>query len=233
MRSVLGIIPARGGSKAIPRKNLVDLAGQPLIQWSIDTGLDLLRGGSLARLIVSTEDCEIAKIARSCGAEVPFMRPKKLAMDKSKTVDVVIHALKTLGTAGEKYHSVLLLQPTCPLRNTAAIKKSILQFLSQKKSQSMISCYEETYINHFVFYLRKNKKFLRPFHPLHSSGIYRQAHQNWMVRNGCIYLTRVPFLFRTHRLICDSPLLFEMDKSQSFNLDTYEDLKILRKYLCK
>ena len=92
MTNVLGLIPARGGSKSIPGKNLVDLGGRPLIAWTIESALN----SSLSKVIVSTDSIEIATVCESLGAQVPFMRPKKISTDDSLSIDVVIHALDTL-----------------------------------------------------------------------------------------------------------------------------------------
>ena len=89
---VLGLIPARGGSKSIPRKNLVDLGGLPLIQWTIQAAL----ASNLKRVIVSTDDDEIAEISQSLGAEVPFKRPADLSSDLTLSIDVILHALDVL-----------------------------------------------------------------------------------------------------------------------------------------
>ena len=89
---VLGLIPARGGSKSIPGKNLVDLGGLPLIQWTIQAAL----GSSLSRVVVSTDAQEIATVSQSLGAEVPFMRPTELSSDSALSIDVVLHALDAL-----------------------------------------------------------------------------------------------------------------------------------------
>ena len=84
---ILGIIPARGGSKGIPDKNIIDLCGKPLISWSIKTGIELVKNKTLSRCIVSTDDTKIAKIAAQCGAEVPFLRPVEEAKDSSKSIE--------------------------------------------------------------------------------------------------------------------------------------------------
>ncbi len=106
---VLGLIPARGGSKSIANKNLVDLGGCPLIKWTIDAASK----SSLSRVVVSTENQEIAETCRSLGAEVPFVRPDSLASDDAQSIDVVLHALEALV---EQFDAVMLLQPTSPFR---------------------------------------------------------------------------------------------------------------------
>jgi len=108
---VLAVIPARGGSKSIPRKNLVDVAGRPLIAWAIGAAREAKR---LDRVIVSTEDEEIAETARKWGAEVPFVRPPELATDTISLIPVVQHALKAMDELGFRADAVVSMQATSP-----------------------------------------------------------------------------------------------------------------------
>jgi CMP-N,N'-diacetyllegionaminic acid synthase len=120
---ILALVPARGGSKGVPRKNVRDLAGRPLLQWSVDAARASKQVG---RIVVSTDDPAIADVARSGGAEVPFLRPAELARDETPGADPVIHAIEWLAK-NESYRPdlVLLLQPTSPLRTTADIDGAI------------------------------------------------------------------------------------------------------------
>jgi CMP-N,N'-diacetyllegionaminic acid synthase len=115
---VLGLIPARGGSKGIPRKNIAPLAGKPLLAYTAAAALAATR---LTRVIVSTDDGAIAEVARSCGVDVPFMRPASLATDAASSLAVVQHAVRWLEEQGEKYNAICLLQPTSPLREADEI----------------------------------------------------------------------------------------------------------------
>lgn len=225
--NILGIIPARGGSKGIPRKNLVDVCGQPLINYSIIVGNELLAKGALARCIVSTDDAEIADVARQYGADVPFMRPAEAATDAAKALAYVLHALDALEQHGEQYDAVMLLQPTSPLRNHDSIVKAVQAF-SQSNTDSLISCYQEDYINELVMYDLQEDGLLKPRSSLHNKGVRRQEHGPSMVRNGALYITRVPYLRDTGQLVCDRPMLFEMSKVDSVDVDTPEDLVLLR-----
>ncbi|CEO88250.1 acylneuraminate cytidylyltransferase family protein [Syntrophaceticus schinkii] len=122
-KKILGLIPARGGSKGLPGKNIKPLCGKPLIAWAIEQGL---ASKYLDKVIVSTDDEEIAKVSRSFGAEVPFMRPGELATDAAKTIDVVVHALEFLKQRGGlEFDYLALLEPTSPLRKNGDIDKSI------------------------------------------------------------------------------------------------------------
>lgn len=118
MIDVLGIIPARGGSKGITRKNLVELRGRPLLEYTIDAALGATL---LKRVVLSTEDEEIAQVGRHAGADVPFLRPKELAQDDTPTLPVVQHALRTLAAREQTFDAAMILQPTNPLRQPSDI----------------------------------------------------------------------------------------------------------------
>ena len=137
-KRLLAVIPARGGSKRLPRKNLLDLAGKPLIAWTIEAAL-----GSkyIDRVIVSTDDDEIAEVSKDFGADVPFMRPVEYATDNAKSVDVVLQLLEQLEIQNEKYEYIILLQPTSPLRNTENINESI-ELLIKRQCAGVVSISE-------------------------------------------------------------------------------------------
>jgi N-acylneuraminate cytidylyltransferase len=121
----IAIIPARGGSKRLPRKNILDFFGKPLLAWSIEAGL---MSGLFDRVLVSTEDTEIAKIACKYGADVPFLRQRHTD-DDATISDVTIHALQQVrSNLGETFDVVVTLQATCPLRDAADIKNAIAAF---------------------------------------------------------------------------------------------------------
>lgn len=229
---ILGIVPARGGSKGIPRKNLADVCGRPLISWSIEVGKQLLANGVLARCIVSTDDEEIAAVARACGADVPFLRPAEAATDTAKALAYVLHALDALEPADGPYDAVMILQPTSPRRDPAAISEAVAR-LAASGADSLISCYQEDYINELVMYEDEGDGRIRPRHPNHNKGVRRQEHGPTMVRNGAVYVTRVPYLRATGQLVCDHPVLLRMEKIDSIDVDTSDDLELLRAVLCR
>ncbi|AZZ91671.1 acylneuraminate cytidylyltransferase family protein [Hahella sp. KA22] len=223
----LAIIPARGGSKGIPRKNLADVCGKPLIQFSIETGAELAAMGAITKCIVSTDDREIAGVAKALGAEVPFMRPEAAATDTAKAVSYVLHAIDFFESKDEPFDAVLLLQPTSPLRNAEAIGEAI-ELFECSDADSMISCYQEDYINELVSYERADKGRLIPKSAMHNQGVRRQEIKPILVRNGALYMTRVPFIKKQLKLVCDNPMLMEMSKYDSVDIDTESDLKLLR-----
>ena len=132
--NIFALITARGGSKGIPRKNIKIIAGKPLIVWTIEAAL---RSHLLKAVVVSTDDPEIADVARRAGAQVPFMRPAELAQDETPGLGPVLHALEQL----PQFDSVLLLQPTSPLRTSDDID-SFLNLVTQKKAPSAVSVTE-------------------------------------------------------------------------------------------
>ena len=122
MIRVFGLVPARGGSKGVPRKNVRLLAGKPLLQYTAEAALGATR---LSRVLLSTEDEEIASVGRRCGLEVPFLRPVELARDDTPSLPVVQHAVRWMETTGERFDAVCLLQPTSPLRRAEDIDACI------------------------------------------------------------------------------------------------------------
>ncbi len=139
-KSVLAIIPARGGSKRLPRKNILSLGGKPLIGWTIEAAKQC---NGIDRVIVSTEDKEIAKIAEQFGAEVPFLRPVELAGDTITTLDVVLHLLSELEKNNKYYDYVVLLQPTSPLRIATHIEQAFSNMIYRKGKAIVSVCLVE------------------------------------------------------------------------------------------
>lgn len=137
-KRLLAIIPARGSSKRLPRKNILELSTKPLIGWTIQAAL-----GSkyIDHVLVSTDDRKIASISKEFGADVPFIRPEKLATDKAESVDVVLHAINFLKDIGESYEYIILLQPTSPLRTSKNINESI-ELLQGRNCDAVISVCE-------------------------------------------------------------------------------------------
>ena len=136
-KKIIALIPARGGSKGIPKKNIIDLGGHPLIAYSIAVAkLSKL----IDRIIVSTDSKEIAQIAKKYGAEVPFLRPKKFATDAAKDIGLINHALRWL-ESNENFHPdyLVYLRPVTPLRNSQVVDKAILEIIKDKKATALRS----------------------------------------------------------------------------------------------
>lgn len=224
--NVLAIIPARGGSKGVSRKNIIDIKGKPLICYSIETGLAAKRVGIIKELVVSTDDEEIAEISRRAGASVPFLRPEYLSNDTAKSVDVMIHAFEFYKAKGEVFDTILLLQPTTPLRTVDDIRNSLDIYQKQNVS-SLISCYKEEYICDLVSYHKRGDMAIA-LNSGHNKGGRRQELEDLYVRNGAIYITSVDQMIKNHRVFDDVPAIYVMPKDRSVNIDCMDDVEMLR-----
>ncbi|MCA2961120.1 MAG: acylneuraminate cytidylyltransferase family protein [Silvanigrellales bacterium] len=224
---VLALVPARGGSKGIPRKNLVEVHGKPLIAWTIEPMLSCLNSGLLVEGVISTDDDEIACTAFKFGARVPFIRPPELASDAAKSLDVILHALDFFEERGCGFDSVILLQPTSPQR-TAEDIRSALRVFHEEGRDSLISVYEEDHVNELMMYRKGIGNAGSPLSPFHNKGIRRQDNGPRYVRNGAIYISSKELL-RRGTIIGDEPTLFVMPRNRSINLDSMADLELLRR----
>ncbi len=228
---VLAIIPARGGSKGIPFKNIVDVCGKPLIQYTIDIAMQLKSKGLLDEVLVST-DCEkIATISKKLGANVPFLRPAAIAGDKAKSIDYILHSIDFFEFKEQNFDAILILQPTSPLRTYDDIHESINLFISNN-NDSLISVYKDEAINELIMY-RKEGDIAIPLNENHNKGTRRQDHVNVYIRNGAVYITKVNYIKNKNNIVSDQPLMYEMSKINSVNIDTFEDLEFVRRVLCK
>lgn len=223
---MLAIIPARGGSKGIPKKNIIEIGGKPLIAYSIESALEAKSKGFLDKVIVSTDDVEIKQIAELYGADVPFLRPASLATDKAKSIDFMLHAYKFYFDKGVDFQNIILLQPTSPLRTCDDIVESI-KIYRNSDYDSLISCYKEEYICDLVTYM-KESNYIVPLNPKHNEGIQRQEIPDHYVRNGAIYISKCKWLRDTHKVFGGKMGMYEMEKERSVNIDTYYDLELAK-----
>lgn len=207
---IIGIIPARGGSKGIPGKNLIPLNGIPLIQHTIREALN----SSLSDLILTTDSEEIAK------QYVPYktiIRPPELAQDDTPTLPVIIHAVEVYYRSVD---AVMILQPTSPLRLTEDINLAIMNFVTHCRmfpdTDSLVSVCEGVH---------PIKSYNADGIPLLPQEPYDRHKCKCYTRNGAIFLLTKELLDKG-RLIGDRPLLFEMPKSRSIDIDSYDDLMV-------
>ena len=218
-KKIIAIIPARGGSKGIPNKNIVKIKGKPLIAYTI---LSAKKSRYLDKIIVSTDSKKIARVATSFGASVPFLRTKSLATDNAKTIDTIIYTLKKLK---EKYDAVVILQPTSPLRDQHDIDKAIELFYHEKKDLVSISKIE---INPYL--IRSKKKGALTNLVNHTSTIRRQDLSTYYKVNGAIYINKISRL-TVNTSLNDNPIGYEMNPSHSLDIDTIDDLNEAKKRL--
>ena len=193
-------------------------------------GSKLVKNKIIERCIVSSDSQEIIDIAMKYGADIPFKRNKKISSDQSKAVEYVLDALERLRVKSQYYDAVLILQPTCPIRNYEDILLAKKIFISSK-ADSLISCYLEESINSSQIYFPLENNTLQPNNNLHNKGTNRQSSKPYLVRNGSIYLTKVDFLEKNKTLISNNPHYLKMDKIRSINIDCQEDLELARKLI--
>jgi CMP-N,N'-diacetyllegionaminic acid synthase len=217
---ILGVIPARGGSKGIPRKNIRLLAGKPLIQYSID---EALKSPLITELIVSTDDHEIAEIAGRLGASIPFLRPEDLGGDKIPTIDVLVHLTDTLRSEGKEYDALCLLQPTTPLRTVDDIQRAI-EIFQTTECDSLISVLPVPHeLNpHWTFVVAEDR-YLRIATGEKEIIPRRQELPKAYYRNGAIYITKMEIIQRRRSLYGDKIAYFEMNPERHVNIDTMDD----------
>ena len=214
-KTILAIVPARGGSKGVPRKNIRLLAGKPLIAWTID---EAKKSKYIDRLILSSEDEEIIKVAREFGCEVPFKRPIELAQDDTPGVDPVIHAINTLE---EKYDFVVLLQPTSPLRTVEDIDGCI-QHCILTESPACVSLTEVQQSPYWMYHLDDNMK-LKPFVQNVETINRRQDLPKVYVLNGAVYVAKSGFILNRKSFLSNETAGYIMSGKNSVDIDTELD----------
>lgn len=214
---VLAVIPARGGSKRLPRKNILDFNGKPLLSWTIQAGL---QSNYVDKVIVSTEDREIAEVAKEEGADVPFLRPAELGDDTTTTIDVVRHLMKSL--SGEMYDYILLLQPTSPLRTAAHIDQAV-ELLLEKNADAVIGVTEVDHPVEWTNVLPDDLSF-REFISQSALNVRSQDLPCRYRINGALYLVDAKKLDEQNTFFLhENSYAFIMDKKASVDIDDEMD----------
>lgn len=227
---VLALIPARGGSKGVPRKNIKNLCGKPLIQYTIDAALV---SGVVDEVMVSTEDEEIAQVAKQLGASVPFMRPQQLAGDKSPTIDAVVHVLETYQKMGKNFDAVCLLQATNPLRTAETIRKSIAEF-QRTNADSLLSVREvpHEFNPHWTFEEGTEKGLIHIATGEDEIIPRRQELPKAYYRDGAIYLTKTSVILGQKSLYGKKVAFINLEGEPHVNIDTMADWNKAEQLVC-
>lgn len=221
-KKILAVIPARGGSKGLPRKNVKLLQDKPLITWSIEVAK---RSELIDRVVVSTDDAEIADVAKQAGADVPFMRPEHLASDSSPTKDALIHCVQTLT---EDYDILLLLQPTSPLRTLETMESCIK--LSAESGKTVISVSESKKPVEWMFY-RHDAGFNYVLDGV-TKPTRRQDCKPVYYVDGCVYCIQIAELEASHDIFNEHSLTVVSKEQESVDIDTIQDFNYCE-YLLK
>lgn len=220
MDNVLALIPARGGSKGLPRKNVRLMAGKPLITWTIETAL----AAGLPHVVVSTEDEEIAAVSRQAGAAVPFLRPADLASDTASSLEVALHALDNLGPEpGRSFEWLLLLQPTSPLR-TAADLFGALELQRARAAVGVVSVCQAAHPPHWLRRLGPQGEMLT----WRAAGeiSQRQEAAPLYQLNGALYLVKADALRAQRTFFPSGTYGYVMPVERSIDIDTGWDFHL-------
>jgi N-acylneuraminate cytidylyltransferase len=222
---ILALITARGGSKRLPGKNIRSLGGKPLIVWSINIAKDI---AEVVDILVSTDDTEIAEIAKSAGAMVPWLRPQELATDTALSVDVCLHALEWYEKENGRIDGLMLLQPTSPFRSRNIVLKGIEAFSSnQHRSVIGVSPAE----SHPMWCFKIEKGMMHPF--IEGDGLHMQS-QNLppaYVANGAFYLISPEVLRKQRSFYKSDKVPLVMDAVEGLDIDEKRDWIIANKYV--
>ena len=221
-KTFLAIIPARGGSKRLPRKNILDLNGKPLIAWSIEAGLD---SKYIDKVVVSSDNNEILDIAQKFGADI-ILRPKELASDTATTFDAIKHTIRSL----EQYDYIVLLQPTSPLRNSKHIDESI-ELLEKKDADAVVSVCE---MEHSLLWSNTLDASLSMKGFLRDEVLNKRSQdlENYYRLNGAIYICKTDKLLdKKNFFLKDNIFAYIMDRESSIDIDEEIDFKLARFYM--
>jgi CMP-N,N'-diacetyllegionaminic acid synthase len=220
--NILGVIPARGGSKGIPKKNTRVLGGRPLIGWACLAGK---RSQMLSRLVCSTDSPEIAEACRAHGVEAPFLRPYELASDEALVIDVLLHALRAMDPQGDKYHYVCLLQATSPFVTADLIDEAISLAIAQDADTVItgVKCGQEHPSTMFTMGQDKAVRWLLPDKMRMAR---RQDLPPVLIRRGSVYVFRASMLRDAHTLYGERTFAVETDEASAITIDTELDFKL-------
>ncbi len=213
-QKILALVPARKGSKSIKNKNLKLFKKKPLIAWTL---ISALKSKFIDNIVVSTDCLQIKKISEKYVANVPFVRPKNLASDKSKTISVVMHLLSKV----EEYDYIILLQPTSPLRSSQDIDNCI-RLLINKNKDSLVSLCQNTNHPNLTYAIKKNKMFKLT----KKSMKRRQDAEKFFTINGAIYISKISWVKKNKKLFDDKSVPFIMPFERSIDIDDEIDWKI-------
>lgn len=219
---VLAIIPARGGSKGLPGKNLRLLDGRPLVAWPVSVALG---AASIDRVIVSTDDLAIAEAAHNAGADVPFIRPPHLAQDEASSMDVILHALDTLASQGQKYEYVILLEPTSPLTEVSDVEAALSTLRAAGDSADAIVGICRVEATHPEYDVRRNSSgLISPYGVANFKSLRRrQDIEELYFLEGSLYISRVEAFYRYKTFYHERTLGYEVPRWKSLEIDDIFD----------
>lgn len=220
-KKFLAIIPARGGSKGIPNKNIMDICGKPLIAYTIEAGK---KSKYIDEIVVSTDSDSIKVVAEKYGAKVPFLRPQELSSDTAKSIDVVLHAIDFYKKNNINFDYIVLLQPTSPLRTCEHLDEAIEKLIEANRN-SLISV-READENPVIMRTIQDGK-LREVISFGGTNLRRQDLPTFYIFNGALYINSNDMLVNEKSFIDENTIPYVMDKKSSVDIDTMLDAKLV------
>lgn len=217
-KSIIAVIPARGGSKGVPRKNIRVVAGKPLLAWTIE---EAKKSKYIDRMILTSDDEEIIGVARQWNCEVPFIRPTELAQDHVTGIEPVLHALQAIK---EKYDYFVLLQPTSPLRTVEDIDGCIERCLNHN-APVCTTVTEPDKSPFWMFYLDQSVRLI-PVIKQEDRVLLRQGLERVYALNGSIYVANSDWFMKNKIFIAEETIAYPMPKERSVDIDTELDMKL-------
>lgn len=222
-KSFLCVIPARGGSKGIPNKNIIDLCGHPLIYYIIKA---VKESNIFDKIIISTDSNEIKKVCEECEINIPFLRPKELGLDDSLVEDTVFHALKYIKKNDKEYDYVCLTQPTSPLINAVDFKEAKKKLIGKKAD--MVISVNETLENIAWTGKLSNNLSMKNFCQEKTYRNRRQDFKKNYILNGAFYLGRWDIFYNRKNYYKQKTYAHVIPQERSWDIDSYFDLKIVK-----
>lgn len=216
MAKILGLITARGGSKGLPGKNIKSAFGKPLIAWTIEAAQ---KSKMIDRLVLSSDDDQIIKIAKKWGCEVPFIRPSKFASDTASSIEVAMHALEKI----PGYDYLIILQPTSPLRNEIDIDSSI-KLILENHAPTCVSLCESSESPYLMHTIKKNGS-IQKILPDMDKAKRRQDLPQTYILNGAIFIANIKWFKEYKTFISEETIGYLMPLDRSIDIDDFEDFE--------
>lgn len=235
-KTFLAIIPARSGSKGLPNKNIKELCGLPLIAWSIKAGLE---SKYIDKVVVSTDSHEYAEIAKSYGAEVPFLRPKELSLDTSTTFESIKHTIDFYkNKLRQEFDYIVLLEPTSPLRETHDVDNAIKTLFSNQEAVSIVGvCKSESQNPAFLVKLQQHSQLIEGYINKNFAPIRRQDIEEYYFFEGTLYISKTDSLIQNQNFYHKNTMGYVVPKWKSLEVDDEDDFlmieTMMKKYIIK
>lgn len=222
-KKILAIIPARGGSKGLPGKNIRPLCGKSLIGWSIEHAQ---RSKYIDDIFISTDSTEIASVAESCGIEVPELRPTELAADTVPSSEFIVYTINHLAEKGKKFDYIILLEPTSPLRDVEDVDKSIEILIDNSKAEAIVSVCKAEDI-HPAFMVMISEQGTLQGYDSDMKALRRQDLPDVFFFEGTIYVSKVESFLKRKAFYHEKTLPYIVPKWKSFEVDDIIDFTII------